>query len=86
MTQHPAPLQFVLDLLEAHAPMPGETDEARARYRYLDAGHIDSFGLIHFIMDIETEYGITLEPEDTQSDEFRTVGGLAGIIARKIGA
>ena len=53
-------------------------------YRYLDAGHIDSFGLIQFIIAIEEEFNIKLEPKDTESDEFRYVGGLIKLIEAKL--
>ena len=59
-------------------------DEEMISYRYLDAGHIDSFGLIQFIMAIEEEFNITLEAADTESDEFRYVGGLVDIIESKL--
>lgn len=76
--------RFLIAMLEKKGPVPGANDAERLDYRYLDAGHIDSLGLIRFIMDIEDEFGVTLGPEDTESDEFRTVGGLAGIVAAKL--
>lgn len=38
---------------------------------------------MQFIMEIEEEFDIELTPDDTQSEEFRTLGGLALIIDRK---
>ena len=49
---------------------------------YLD-NHLDSFGIMQFIMTVEEEFCITLTPEDTESEEFRTIGGLIEIIKRK---
>ncbi len=57
-------------------------DEQFLNYNYL-SGHIDSFGIIHFIMAIEEEFNIQLLPEDTESEEFRTIGGLIKIIENK---
>jgi acyl carrier protein len=34
-------------------------------------------------MTVEEEFDITLEAEDTESEEFRTVGGVIEIIKRK---
>jgi len=51
---------------------------------YLWEGWIDSFDLINFISYIETEFGITLEPEDTESFNFRTLQGLVQIIEQKL--
>lgn len=64
--------------------MPGDTIESKMAYRYLDAGHIDSLSIINFIVDLEEEFGVSLAPEDTQSDEFRTIGGLATLIESKL--
>ncbi len=58
-------------------------DEELLNYRYLD-NHLDSFGIIQFIMAVEEEFGITLTPEDTESEEFRTIGGVIEIIKRKL--
>lgn len=52
-------------------------------YRYLDHRHIDSFGLIHFIVAIEDEFDIQINPEDSESDKFRTLGGLSRLIEGK---
>ncbi len=59
------------------------SEEEFLNYRYLD-NHLDSFEIIQFIMAIEEEFGIKLEPEDTESEEFRTIGGLIEIIKRKL--
>lgn len=60
------------------------TIEELNNYRYLDQKHIDSFGLIQFIMAIEDEFDIQIDPVDTESDEFRYLGGLTSIIERKL--
>lgn len=86
MSDKAAIAQFLIAALERkRGPVPGADAAQQERYRYLDGGHVDSFGLLHFIMEIEAEYGITLTAEDTQSDEFRWIGGLAGLIAGKLG-
>jgi len=74
--------QFILKQLEKKAPLPPE--DAISAYRYLDRGHVDSIGLVKFIFELEDEFGIELSPEDTQSDEFRTIGGLITLVNRKI--
>jgi len=53
------------------------------KYRYLDE-HLDSFGIMQLIMTLETEFGITLNTEDTESEEIRTIEGLINIIERKL--
>ncbi|HNV69526.1 MAG TPA: acyl carrier protein [Candidatus Ozemobacteraceae bacterium] len=75
-------LTFLRKQLEKKAPLPPES--TLPAYRYLDRGHVDSLGLIKFIFEIEEEFQIQLTPEDTQSDEFRTIGGLAAMIRGKL--
>lgn len=76
--------KFLIDYLNQTKPIDDITEEELLDYRYLDNGHIDSFGLIQFIMAIEEEFDITLEPEDTESDEFRHIKGLIQIIEKKL--
>ena len=83
--EHKTELQ-VIAILEKHDPLPGDTIAEKLAYRYLDAGHIDSFAIMGFIIELEELFGIELLPEDTQSDEFRTVGGLVRLIEKKIKA
>jgi len=75
-------MNFVVDLLERKGPLPKDVDIAA--YRYLDSGHIDSLAIAGFIFSIEDRFEIEFLPEDTQSDEFRTVGGLINIINSKL--
>ncbi len=77
-------LKHILSLLEKRGPVPGDNEDEQRAYPYLLAGHIDSLGVISFITEIEGHYDITLDPEDTQSYEFRTVGGLVDLLDRKL--
>jgi acyl carrier protein len=38
---------------------------------------------MQFILEIEESFGISLLAEDTQSDEFRTIGGIITLVERK---
>jgi acyl carrier protein len=75
---------FIVSLLEKHGPVPGEDEREKLAYRFLETGHIDSFKLNEFIMEIEDQFDIVLSPDDTQSEEFRWVGGLTEIIKNHI--
>ena len=77
---------FVVTLLEKKAPVPGSSLVEKQEYKYLEAGHIDSFALTGFIFAIEDRFDIVLSAEDTQSEDFRSVGGVVKIIERKIDA
>ena len=74
-------IKFFREYLESVKPLNMNDDEL-LEYRYLD-NHLDSFGIIQFIMTVEEEFDITLEAEDTESEEFRTVGGVIEIIKGK---
>ena len=75
---------FIVSLLEKHGPVPGQDEMEKLTYRFLETGHIDSFKLNEFIMEIEDQYNIVLSPEDIQSDQFRSIGGLFEIIKKHI--
>ena len=75
---------FVIELLERKRAVPGSSDAERRAYRYLDAGHVDSLAIMPFILEIEDRFGVELSAEDTQSDGFRTVGGVADLVAAKL--
>ena len=73
--------KFLVDLLEEKGPVPKKNI---LQYRYLDNAHIDSLGILGFINKIENKFKIKLKAKDTNSDEFRYIGGLSKIIRKKI--
>ena len=74
----------VISIIEQEGPIPKQTLDGKLSYRYLAAGHIDSFGITRLIFSIEDEFGIVLSPDDTQSDEFRLVGGIVSIVMERL--
>ena len=48
---------------------------------YIQAGLIDSFGIIELIADAEAEFDIRFSAEQFQDRRFTTLGGLCEIIA-----
>jgi len=74
--------QFLWDYLDNIKKLE-MTKEQFKNYNYLDS-HMDSFEIIQFIMAIEMQFSITLLPEDIESEEIRTIGGLISIIERKL--
>ena len=76
----------VIDLLDKRGPVPEGSEQERREYSYIDAGHLDSFNTIQFILEIEERFNITLTPEDTTSEQFRNVGGLIQIVEDKLNA
>ena len=53
-------------------------------FRYLDQGIIDSLNLIKFIFFLEKKFKIKIKTKDSESDQFRYIGGLAKLIFKKI--
>jgi acyl carrier protein len=80
MTDHFATVKTdICKLLQRRGPLPEAIDD----YRYLDAGHISSIALMEFVLELEMHFNIELSPLDLQSDEFRTIAGLAKIVQQK---
>jgi acyl carrier protein len=74
---------FLLALLAAKATLPEGFDEATD---FLDAGIVDSIGVIKFVLELESRFAIEIRDVDIESAEFRTVRGLLAMIGRKTAA
>jgi acyl carrier protein len=77
------PSEFIVQYMDKSGALP-QKQELLLKCRYLDLGLISSFEIINFIMELEELFGINLTPEETQSDEFRTVGGVITMVEAKI--
>lgn len=77
---------FVLTYLEQFKPVPGADAQAKLAYDFLDAGHIDSFGIMQMILTLEDRFQIRFQEQHLQSDDIRTVGGLIAIVEQLIAA
>ena len=76
--------RFIIDFLEEKKPIQTRNKKDILKYRYLEDGQIDSLELFSFIQKIETCFNIKLRPKETNSNEFRSVGGLVQIIKNKL--
>lgn len=74
---------FIFEYLQRRQPIPGATRDEQLRCAYLEAGVLDSLGLIDLVTEIESRFGIRFENEDFEDDRFRTVGGLIDMIESK---
>jgi acyl carrier protein len=72
---------FILTAIQKKSKLPANCD--LARFDYLASGHVDSVAIIQFILDLEMKFDIDIREEDLESPEFRTVAGLARMIAEK---
>ena len=75
-------IDFLWDYLNSIKPLNMSKDEFLT-YRYLD-NHLDSFGIMQFILEVENKFNIKLLPEDTESEEIRTIEGVAKIIQKRM--
>ena len=50
----------------------------------IDAGVIDSFGLIALVIHIEEEFGVKVNPEEATVDRFRSISSIADYIEAKL--
>ena len=74
----------IIDLLEKRGPIILESGLEKKDYCYLDEGHVDSIGLIQFILEVEEFFDISFTSQDTNSDQFRNVLGLCQIVEKKL--
>ena len=51
---------------------------------YIEAGYIDSMGLLQFIATLEDEFGITFSDEEMSSRDIKVVGSLVAMIEKKV--
>lgn len=48
-------------------------------------GYVNSLFAMQLVVFIEREFSLTIGPEDLEFDNFRTVSGMAGLVAAKQG-
>jgi len=75
------PKDFILNYLENIKELPGATKEEKMQYNFVDEGHIDSFGILQLIMTLEEKFDFRFDAEHLQSEEIRTIEGMAAAIA-----
>jgi acyl carrier protein len=71
----------IINLLEKRGPVHLDAD---MDFFYIDEGHVDSVSFIHFILELEEVFNITFNPEETSSEEFRSLKELTQLVNRKL--
>lgn len=74
--------EFIASVLVKKQAIP--TNVAFQDYRYIESGHIDSLGIMKFILQIENQFQIEINDEDMLTDSFQFIGGLVKIIQNKL--
>lgn len=81
-------MNMPIDLLIAYfsekkIPVPQSPAQAGA-IRYIDAGWVDSVGILEFVSYLEEKTAVRFSDEDLTSDEFQTLEGVASILQRRM--
>lgn len=50
----------------------------------LESGILDSFEIVNIVMELEGEFGIEIEPEDIEPDNFKTVEAIVKLIEKNL--
>jgi acyl carrier protein len=52
----------------------------------IEGGHLTSLQTVQLVMFIDEHYGVEIEPEEVNEDEFRTLKTIAALVKRKLPA
>lgn len=74
--------EFVTEYIQREYTVADDVDIMTLNY--IEAGYIDSMGLIQFIATLEDEFGISFTDEDMQNPDIRIVGKLIQMITDKM--
>lgn len=74
--------EFVTEYIQREYTVADDLDIMTLNY--IEAGYIDSMGLIQFIATLEDEFGISFTDEDMQNPDIRIVGKLIQMITDKM--
>lgn len=76
--------EFVTEYIQREYTVSADVDIMALNY--IEAGYIDSMGLLQFIATLEDEFNISFTDEDMSSPDIKVVGTLISMIEKKIEA
>ena len=53
-------------------------------FDYIKSRHVDSMGVMMFVIDVEAKFDVEFSDDEIASDRFRTIAGLTRMIEEKI--
>lgn len=74
--------EFIVNYIEKKGNLPKDIDINTINY--IEAGYVDSMGIIKFVVELEQKFDIQISDDDMMSQEFKTIGGLIQLIKDKI--
>lgn len=74
--------EFVTEYIQREYTVAEDVDIMTLNY--IEAGYIDSMGLLQFIATIEDEFNISFTDEEMSSPDIKVVGSLITMIEKKV--
>lgn len=74
--------EFVTEYIQREYTVAEDVDIMSLNY--IEAGYIDSMGLLQFIATLEDEFNISFSDEDMSSPDIKVVGTLIAMIEKKV--
>ena len=53
--------------------------------KLIDEGYIDSFGVYMILAQIELEYGVTVDEDEMEYNNFKDINSIVTYVSRKMG-
>ncbi len=73
---------YIINFIERDYSLPEDTDIMN--FNYTESGYVDSISMIHFIVSLEDEFGITFTNEELNDPAIKTIGGLLNVVVEKM--
>jgi|GEM_PF-747379 len=71
---------------DGHDGQDGQDGHDVDGFDYRRSGHVDSIGLVKFVLNLEREFDIEFSEEEVGDPSFRIVGSLVGLVEAKLRA
>jgi len=74
--------EFIVDYIQREYTISEDIDIMELNY--VEAGYIDSLGMIQFIAVIEDEFGISFSDDELADPDIKVVGKLINMVVKKL--
>lgn len=86
MTQYPNAIESKLKSYVLEEFLAGEDpDELQESTALMTTGILDSIGTLKLVIFLENEFGVQLEPHETDAEYLNTIGDIARLVRSKRG-
>jgi len=75
---------YIVSSLKKIRKIDRVSSQAIDNFDFIDSGHLDSMEILKFNMLIEKKFKILITPNEVTSKNYKTVKGLANIVAKKL--